>query len=317
VDCLVRLLEPSLGEVIQDPALGTGGFLISAEHHIRQQYSDADYAASPPSYQGVEIERDTYRLCLMNFFLHGMQGMIVHGDALTDDAAALDQADVIIANPPFGSSAGSARARRSDLPFSTSNKQLLFLQHIYLGLKLGGRAAVVAPDNVLFEEGTGRRVRTALLETCDLHTILRLPTGIFYATSVNTNVLMFTRNHDKGRGTECVWVYDLRTNIPKFTKGRPISTGDFADFEAAFGNDPYGQAKRNDQGPEGRFRCFSRREIAERGDNLDIRWLREREEAADQILNDPEVIATAVISTLQAALLEIEAVAAQFEQDDR
>jgi type I restriction enzyme M protein len=105
--------------------------------------------------------------------------------------------------------------------------------------------------------------------------------------------------------------------IPRFTKGRPISPGDFADFEAAFGNDPCGQAKRTDQGPEGRFRCFSRREIAERGDNLDIRWLREREEVADQTLNDPEVIAAAVISTFQAALLEIEGVAAEFEQDDR
>jgi type I restriction enzyme M protein len=304
VDCLVRLIKPRLGEIIQDPALGTGGFLISADQEIKRTSTKTQYSAKPPLYRGFEIERDTYRLSLMNLFLHGMKAQIKHGDALTKDADGLEPADVILANPPFGSTAGGARVRRSDLIFSTSNKQLLFLQHIYLGLKVGGRAAVVLPDNVLFEDGVGRRVRADLLDKCNLHTILRLPTGIFYAAGVNTNVLMFSRQVKNG--TKSVWVYDMRTNIPRFKKANPIKAVDFHDFEKAFGADPFGKSKRIDQGPNGRFRCFGREEIAKRNDNLDIRWLRERNGADIDSQLGPDEIAQAIQSHLRTALSEME-----------
>lgn len=180
VDCMVRIMGPKPGETIQDPAVGTGGFLISASRWVQALPRKRSVKTW---FQGIEIEWDTYRLCLMNMFLHQIDGEIFHGDALTDDATPMVPADIILANPPFGTAAGSARVRRGDLPFITSNKQLMFLQHIYLGLRVGGRAAVVVPDNVLFEPGVGRRVRQDLMEKCNLHTILRLPTGIFLCGS--------------------------------------------------------------------------------------------------------------------------------------
>ncbi|WP_309486955.1 N-6 DNA methylase [Bradyrhizobium sp. PRIMUS42] len=312
VDCIVRLMKPRPGEVIQDPAAGTGGFLISADHQIRATNSPREYQERPPAYRGVEIESDTYRLCLMNLFLHNMEGQIKHGDALTEDVRHLEPADLIIANPPFGISAGGARVRRNDLPFVSSNKQLAFLQHIYLGLKAGGRAAVVVPDNVLFEEGVGRKVRADLMEKCDLHTILRLPTGIFYAAGVNTNVLMFARApHD---GTKRTWIYDLRTNIPRFKKTRPIQAADFLPFETAYGNDPNGKSKRRDEGLDGRFRCFTRDEIARRNDNLDISWLRNAENV-DEDKAEPEEIAAVIATHLKAALAELESLTADIQSN--
>jgi type I restriction enzyme M protein len=153
----------------------------------------------------------------MNLFLHGIKGIVVHGDALTEDVARLSRPDLILANPPFGSGAGGARPRRVDLPHHTSNKQLMFLQHVYRALKKGGKAAVIVPDNVLFEEGVGHRVRADLMAECNLHTILRLPQGIFYAQGVNTNVLFF----DKGALTKEVWFYDL-LSIRRKNKITPV-----------------------------------------------------------------------------------------------
>ena len=155
--------------------------------------------ANPPKYQGVEIEKNTRRICLMNTFLHDLDANIIYGDALTDDAIGLDEADLIIANPPFGNKAGGQRPLRNDIPFPNTNKQLAFLQHIYLRLKAGGRAAVVLPDNVLFESGVGTDVRRDLMNKCNVHTILRLPTGIFYAQGVKTNVLFFTKGSAKDK----------------------------------------------------------------------------------------------------------------------
>jgi type I restriction enzyme M protein len=313
VDAMVRVLRPQLGETIQDPAAGTGGFLISAQEHIVATNKRSDYEASPPVYQAVEIESDTYRLCLMNMFLHGMKGHVLHGDALTDDVEKLSAPDVIIANPPFGSSAGGARARRSDLPFPTSNKQLLFLQHIYLALKPGGRAAVVLPDNVLFEEGVGRRVRKHLLDTCDVHTLLRLPAGIFYAADVKTSVLMFSRPREGEPETSQVWVYDLRTNMPRFRKGRQLTPEVFSEFVDLFGPDPLGRGSRSEAASE-RFKPFSRKEIADREDNLDLRWLAEGvpEELDDR---EPDEIVATIVQLLQSALIEVEAVASELERD--
>lgn len=264
VNTIIRLIQPSLGELIQDPATGSGGFLVSADSYIRTRYSREKYNSNPPKYQGVEIEKNTRRICLMNTFLHNLEAQIIYGDALTDDVAGLDEADVILANPPFGNKAGGQRPLRNDIPFPNTNKQLAFLQHIYLKLKAGGRAAVVVPDNVLFESGVGSDVRRDLMNKCNLHTMLRLPTGIFYAQGVKTNVLFFTKGSDKDKYqqencTKNVWVYDLRTNMPSFGKRTPLGNSDigFAPenfgtdqhlgaFEKVFGDNPDGTSKRTE-----------------------------------------------------------------------
>ena len=244
VDSIIKVMQPELGETIQDPASGTGGFLISADKYLRDHNSAGSYKKKMPFYEGVEIEKGTYRLCLMNTFLHEMDANILLGDALTEDAKKLKQADLIIANPPFGSKSGSVRKKRKDIKFSSSNKQLDFLQHIYQGLKVGGRAAVILPDNVLFEDGIGKKIRQDLMNKCNLHTILRLPTGIFYANGVKTNVLFFTRGKTDESNTENTWIYDLRSSMPSFGKRTPLTQEHFGEFITAFGNDPHGIAKR-------------------------------------------------------------------------
>lgn len=309
VDCIVGLIQPSLGEVIQDPAAGSGGFLISADHYIRTRVSTKAYRDNPPKYEGVEIEKGTYRICLMNAFLHQLDSRLILGDALTEDAEGLSPADIILANPPFGAKAGSARKQRDDIIYTTTNKQLSFLQHVYLGLKPGGRAAVVLPDNVLFEDGIGRKIRQELMDRCNLHTILRLPTGIFYSPGVKTNVLFFTRGQQDTDSTKTVWVYDMRYDAPKYGKTRPLLFSDFSKFEIAYGNDPCGAEQRQDQGVDGRWRSFSRRAIADRFDNLDLSWLAETETDPEDTLTEPEDIAAAILSRLRAALGEIESVA--------
>ncbi len=309
VDCIVRVVKPRLGEVIQDPATGSGGFLVSADRYIRSFSSDQKYIKNPPKYEGVEIEKGTHRICLMNAFLHQLHSNIILGDALTSDAAALSPADVILANPPFGAKAGSARKLREDIVHVTANKQLAFLQHIYLGLKPGGRAAVVLPDNVLFEEGVGRKIRRDLMNCCNLHTILRLPSGIFYSPGVKTNVLFFARGSQDFGNTQAVWVYDMRYGAAKYGRKRPLRSEDFAPFEAAYGDDPLGLSERRAQDDAGRWRSFSREAIADRKDDLDISWLADTEVDPEDALTEPEEIAAAILSHLRAAVSEIEAVA--------
>jgi len=209
------------------------------------------------------------------------------------------------ANPPFGTKKGAGGGSRDDLTFPTSNKQLMFLQHIYRALLPGGRAAVVLPDNVLFEEGRGREIRADLMDKCDLHTILRLPTGIFYAQGVKTNVLCFTRGTTEKGNTKKVWVYDLRTNAPAFGKRTPFTVGYLKPFVDAFGADPNGKSKRKDQGEAGRFRAFTRDEIAKRNDNLDISWLKDDEAHHEDSLADPEGIVTEIRVELEGALEEL------------
>ncbi len=289
IDCIVRLTKPQLGERIQDPAAGTGGFVVAAHNRIHAEnnelYGLPEGAAERQlrdCYTLAELVPDTHRLCLMNIMLHGIEGDAQSMDTLTDEGAGLPKADLILSNPPFGTKKGGGRPQRGDFSTTagTSNKQLAFVEHIIRGLAPGGRAAVVVPDNVLFEDGTGRALRQMLMNWCDLHTILRLPTGIFYAQGVKTNVIFFTRNADKGEsgGTEAVWVYDMRAGAPSYGKTRPLRAEDFAEFEVAFGDDPHGRAGRQDQGEEGRFRRFTREEIEARGDNLDISWLRDGED---------------------------------------
>lgn len=319
IESIVALVKPKAGERVQDPAAGTGGFLIMADRYIKERSDDLfDLPERQREFQrreafyGMELVPDAHRLLLMNAMLHGIEGDLALGDTLSPAGQALPKADVILTNPPFGTKKGGGRPTRDDFTFPTSNKQLAFLQHVYRGLKPGGRAAIVVPDNVLFEEGVGAQIRSDLMDKCDLHTILRLPTGIFYAQGVKTNVLFFTRGaaaKDTGN-TAGVWVYDLRTNMPSFGKRTPLTRGHFGEFEAAYGEDPYGKATRVDQGEAGRFRWFSREDVRKRGDNLDISWLRDESAGGGEELPEPEVIAGEIMEKLRVAMGEVEALMA-------
>lgn len=317
IDCIVRLMKPRQGEVVQDPAAGTGGFLVAADRYIKDHTDDLftltqaqAFFQRTGAFVGMELVPDTHRLAMMNLMLHGIDGGITLGDSLSPDGETLGKADLILTNPPFGTKKGGGRPSRQDFSITadTSNKQLAFVEHVIRALNPGGRAAVVVPDNVLFEDNTGRRLRQWVMELANLHTILRLPTGIFYAQGVKTNVLFLTKGASDRANTQTVWVYDLRANMPAFGKTRPLMVADFAAFESAFGEDPSGGAERADTGPEGRFRPFTREQIAARNDNLDIAWLRDDTADAEEHLSDPEDIAAAIIGHLRAALNEVEAV---------
>lgn len=317
IDAIVRLTQPQAGEVIQDPAAGTGGFLIAAHRAIARATDDLK-SLSPAkrrfqrskAYTGAELITGTHRLNTMNLLLHGIEEPIACIDTLSADAHSLPKADVVLTNPPFNKF--PERVDRVDFTITRSAAKgpLPFVEHVVRSLRIGGRAAVVLPDNVLFEDNMGRELRTWLMDLCDLHTILRLPTGIFYAQGVKTNVLFFTKKTEKGKGaTKRVWIYDLRSQMPSFGKTRTLTANDFEPFIKAYGNNPLGQSKRVDQGEEGRFRVFDRAEIAERSDNLAISWLRHDEEAVEEGLVEPEDIAAAILGHLRAALDEVEAVA--------
>ncbi|MDX0414793.1 N-6 DNA methylase [Sinorhizobium medicae] len=312
VDSMVRLMKPTSEEMIQDPSCGTGGFLIAAKQFVERTHSGP---SEGPRFEGVEIEKSTYRICQMNSFLHRLNSTLILGDALTSDAQTLSKADLVLANPPFGNKVGSARTVRKDLPHRTANKQLAFVQHIRLTLKEGGRAAVVVPDNVLFESGVGRAIRRDLMAECNLHTILRLPNGIFYSQGVNTNVLFFTRRSKSGENTSRLWVYDMRTSAPRFGRTRPLLAEHFAEFEALYGKDPHG-SDRALESEHPRWRSFDRAEITEREDNLDLVWLTPKDDAED--VNEPSAqeLTNTIMFHLQSAIAEIELLAEELPAED-
>ncbi|MFC7298073.1 N-6 DNA methylase [Herminiimonas aquatilis] len=320
IDSMVAVMQPSPDDIIQDPAAGTGGFLIAAHHYIdthhdKTVWTEAQqkkYAQS--TFYGMEHVQDTHRLALMNLMLHGIdnegEAGINYGDTLSPQGAALKKATLMLTNPPFGTKKGGGLPDRDDFTYPTSNKQFAFLQHIYRGLREGGRAAVVLPDNVLFEGNIGKSIRADLMDKCNLHTILRLPTGIFYAQGVKTNVLFFTRGKTDKGNTKEVWFYDMRANMPQFGKRTELKRNHFTDFEIAYGIDPRGAptslSKRIDAGDQGRFRRFTRTQISERNDSLDISWLKDDsvEDVAD--LPAPGVLAQEAKGELEAALAELQ-----------
>jgi type I restriction enzyme M protein len=326
IEMMVQLMKPQPGEVIQDPAAGTGGFLIAANSYMRA-HSDGYFELSPKqqafqlsqALRGLENVPDTFRLLLMNLHLHAIDpDNLDLADTLspTGSRAQFKNADLILTNPPFGPAGGPPT--RDDLTITdrVSSYQLPFVEHVIRALRLGGRAAVVVPDNVLFDDGRGKLLRQRLMSWCNLHTILRLPTGIFYAQGVKTNVLFFTRADEEAPtvdATEAVWIYDARSGMPSYGKTNPFKPADLADFVAAYGEDPFGEAERVDQGEEGRFRRFSRAEIAARGDNLDIIWLKDTSADAEDGLDTPEDIAAAIEGHLKVALEEIAALVAELE----
>lgn len=326
IDSMVAVMRPTLDDVIQDPAAGTGGFLIAANHYLRQHYDfDSLTEAQQRKYQkntffGMEHVQDTHRLALMNLMLHGIDGGIRYGDTLSPEGQALPKATLNLSNPPFGTKKGGGLPTRDDFTYPTSNKQFCFVQHIYRGLAPGGRAAVVLPDNVLFESGVGKDIRRDLMEKCNLHTILRLPTGIFYAQGVKTNVLFFTRGETDKGNTKEVWVYDLRANMPQFGKRTPLTREHFKAFETAFGKDPLGSPaalkKRKDEGETGRFRKFTREWIAQRDDSLDIAWLKDDSAESSADLPEPSVLATEALGELEHIMNDLHGILAELGSDE-
>ncbi|WP_022794327.1 N-6 DNA methylase [Marinococcus halotolerans] len=305
IDAIVKLVDPQPGERCNDPAAGTFGFMIAADRNIREKTDDyfelgqleAEFQKYK-AFSGVELVKDTHRLALMNAMLHDIQGDIKLGDTLSDIGKGLKNYDVVMTNPPFGTKQGGERPTRDDFTYTSTNKQLNFLQHIYRSLKPDGeaRAAVVLPDNVLFEGGQGAKIREDLMEKCNLHTILRLPTGIFYAQGVKTNVLFFKRGKKDKENTEQIWVYDMRTNMPNFGKRTPLMKKHFENF-----NNAYLAENRNEVKDE-RWNVFTRKDIHKKGDNLNVGLIADDSLALYENLPEPIESTEEVISKLNSAV---------------
>ena len=296
IDVMTKLVKPQPGERCNDPACGTFGFMISASQYVRSQTDDfydldADTAKfeREEAFTGCELVHDTHRLALMNAMLHDIDGKILLGDTLSSSGMNMKDYDVVLTNPPFGTKKGGERATRDDFTFPTSNKQLNFLQHIYRSLKADGkaRAAVVLPDNVVFADGDGERIRLDLMDKCNLHTILRLPTGIFSAQGVKTNVLFFTRGKTDKHNTKEVWIYDLRNEMPSFGKTNPLKSEHFDEFVKCYADGDLSKRKEtySEENPNGRWRKFTIEDILARDKtSLDITWMKIESEADDYTL---------------------------------
>ena len=304
IDVMTELTAPQVGERCNDPACGTFGFMISADQYVKSQTDDyCDLTEKQVEFQvkeaftGGELVHETHRLALMNAMLHNIEGKIVLGDTLSESGKAMTGYDVVLTNPPFGTKKGGERATRDDFTYTTSNKQLNFLQHIYRSLKADGkaRAAVVLPDNVLFADGDGEKIRVDLMNKCNLHTVLRLPTGIFYAQGVKTNVLFFTRGKADENNTKEVWFYDLRTNMQSFGKTNQLKKEHFADFIKAYTAEDRRSVK------DERWNCFTREQIAEKGNSLDLGLIRDESILDYEDLPDPVESAEDAITQLEMA----------------
>jgi type I restriction enzyme M protein len=339
IDAIVDCIRPQPGEVVSDPACGTGGFLLSAHEYIRT-HSELDRDQKRhlrfDAIRGVELVPNVARLCAMNLFLHGVgpDGTDEHVPPIRTDDALRDEpsthTDVVVTNPPFGKKSsitivneeGDADRQtltynRPDFWTTTSNKQLNFVQHVKSLLKVHGRAAVVVPDNVLFEGGAGETVRRNLLQECEVHTLLRLPTGIFYAQGVKANVIFFDRKPGAPEPwTKRVWVYDLRTNKHFTLKTQRMMRSDLDEFVEC-----YRPADRNnrtetwsDATPDGRWRSYTYDEIVARDKlSMDLFWLRDESLEDSASLPEPHVLAQEIADDLRSALAQIEDVLGDLE----
>ncbi len=305
IDVMTRLMKPQPRERCNDPACGTFGFMIAASRYVKENTDDffdldADTAKfeREEAFTGCELVHDTHRLALMNAMLHNIEGQIILGDTLSNLGKSMSGYHLVLTNPPFGTKKGGERATRDDFIYTTSNKQLNFLQHIYRSLVTDGtgRAAVVLPDNVLFADGDGEKIRCDLMDKCNLHTILRLPTGIFYAQGVKTNVFFFTRGKTDAGNTKEVWFYDLRTNMPSFGKTTPLKKEHFADFEKAY------EAEDRRAVKDERWSVFTREQIAEKGGSLDLGLIRDDSLLDYNDLPDPAGSAEESAANLEEAV---------------
>ncbi|MGX6486636.1 class I SAM-dependent DNA methyltransferase [Aerococcus sanguinicola] len=316
IDVMVQLLDPQPGERLNDPAAGTFGFMIAADRYIKNKTDDM-FDLSPEevefqkkeAFSGMELVTKTHRLALMNAMLHDIEGPLALGDSLSANGKWMQDYDVVLTNPPFGTKKGGERATRDDLTYTTSNKQLNFLQIIYNSLKANGkaRAAVVVPDNVLFDSGVGEEIRLDLLNKCNLHTILKLPTGIFYAQGVQTNVLFFDRGISEKANTQETWIYDMRHNMRSFGKRHPLEIKDFEDFVTCYQAEDRSQCDSiwSEDNPNGRWRKFTIEEIKDRPNtNLDVNWMVEESDQPDyslgELLDLMETSSQEIQSTVEA-----------------
>lgn len=318
IDVMTKLIKPQPGERCNDPACGTFGFMISASQYVRSQTDDffdldADTAKfeREEAFTGCELVHDTHRLALMNAMLHDIEGKILLGDTLSSAGMNMKDYDVVLTNPPFGTKKGGERATRDDFTFPTSNKQLNFLQHIYRSLKTDGkaRAAVVLPDNVLFADGDGERIRLDLMDKCNLHTILRLPTGIFYAQGVKTNVLFFTRGKTDKHNTKEVWIYDLRNDMPSFGKTNPLKVEHFDEFVECYADGDLSKRQEtySEENPNGRWRKFTIEDILARDKtSLDITWMKAESDVDDYTLTELLDMIKEKSSNIAKAVAELE-----------
>lgn len=326
IDVMTKLVKPQPGERCNDPACGTFGFMISASQYVRSQTDDffdldADTAKfeREEAFTGCELVHDTHRLALMNAMLHDIEGKITLGDTLSNAGMGMKDYDVVLTNPPFGTKKGGERATRDDFTFPTSNKQLNFLQHIYRSLKANGkaRAAVVLPDNVLFADGDGERIRRDLMDKCNLHTILRLPTGIFYAQGVKTNVLFFTRGKTDKHNTKEVWIYDLRNDMPSFGKTNPLKSEHFDDFVKCYADGDLSKRKEtySEENPNGRWRKFTIEDILARDKtSLDISWMKANSETDDHTLTELLDMIKEKSNNIAKAVAELEQLIGKVEE---
>jgi len=328
IRAMVACMRPEPMKTISDPACGTGGFFLAAYDYIAdpKNYSlnkEQKEFLKMQTFYGNEIVAGTRRMALMNLFLHNIgdfesDSHISPADALISDPGY--RVDYVLANPPFGKKSSMTFTNeegeqdsdeltynRQDFYVTTSNKQLNFMQHIKTMLKADGKAAVVLPDNVLFEGGVGETIRKKLLETTNLHTILRLPTGIFYKQGVKANVLFFdNKPSSKNPWTKEVWFYDFRTNIHFTLKKNPLQLGDLEDFIKLYNAENISKRKETyhpENNPEGRWRKFSYTELAARDKtSLDISWIRDKSLTDLDNLPDPDVLADEIIENLQAGI---------------
>lgn len=332
IQAIMEVMQPQIGQTICDPACGTGGFLLAAHEYMKNQGAlslkeEAELRNS--TFYGWEIVDNTARLCVMNLFLHGIipddgSCPIIVKDSLL--ALPAKQFSLVLSNPPFGrkssvtflNAEGKADKKdntiaRGDFIATTSNKQLNFVQHIISLLKVNGHAAVVLPDNVLFEGGAGEKIRTELLKTCDVHTLLRLPTGIFYAQGVKANVLFFDRKEGRAEPwTKELWIYDFRTNQNFTLRTHPLRREHLEDFVRCY--NPQNRFQRTETE---RFRKFSYEELTKRDKtNLDIFWLRDDNLEDSENLPEPEVFAKSIIEDLTAALEQFKAIAGDLGEID-
>ncbi len=331
IDAIVEVMRPQPGTAIIDPAAGTGGFLLSAASHILKDYKlDRDQVRHLQTHAlyAVELVASTARLCAMNLLLHNL-GNEKNIAAGKDSLAAKPTVnyDMVLTNPPFGKKSSvtiinqdgdEVKERkeilRDDFWATTSNKQLNFLQHVRSLLKINGRAAIVLPDNVLFEGGAGETIRKRLLHDCDVHTLLRLPTGIFYAQGVKANVLFFDRKPaSETSWTRTLWIYDLRTSKHFTLKTNTLARADLDDFVRC-----YKPGNRHQRSEGERFRRFSYEDLIKRDKaNLDIFWLRDDSLGDSSDLPDPAVLAAEIVEDLQAALDQFAQIAADLGVSER
>ncbi len=329
IRAIVDVVQPETGRTICDPACGTGGFLLAAHDFIRN-HNKLDKKQltflNTEQLRGVELVDSVARLCCMNLVLHGIGSDASHVPITVKDALAgkHGEYEMVLTNPPFGKKGAvlitneegeperqSLIVHRDDFWASTSNKQLNFLQHVFTILKQHGRAAIVVPDNVLFEGGAGETVRRELLKQADVHTLLRLPTGIFYAQGVKANVLFFDREPAAEKPwTERLWIYDLRSNKHFTLIENPLKRSDLDDFVKS-----YNPKNRHERKESERFKSFSYEELTKRDKlNLDIFWLKDESLEDSANLPAPDVIAAEIVEDLQAALAQFAEIAADLKK---